>query len=413
MPCYIYTAKDSNGRAISNTADAASEDSLVDKLQREGYFVLSVQPAEVKVRSTSKKKIATDQVKFTHAGIKLDDILVFARQLATMLGSGVTLLRSLDVILSQVESRELARVLTKVRDDIEQGRSLSQSLAKHPKVFNQFWVSLVEVGEASGTMPLVLEKLAFYMEQQAAFRSAIISSLVYPGILFFVCMGAVAFFALYVAPRFEKIFVTMKLKLPLITQMLLAYFKFVKMNIVPVIGGIVVFIFLLKKYIRTYQGGLQFEKVLFSLPIFGNVVKLIIVERFASQMSILVDSGVPILYALEITERLVENRTCALVVADIREAVRQGRLLAEPMQQSGFFPPMAVQMIKVGEETGELSKMLKHVSDFYQKNVEAFMKRFGTMIEPVMLVVMGGVIGTIVIAMFLPILDLSTGGGGG
>jgi type IV pilus assembly protein PilC len=142
------------------------------------------------------------------------------------------------------------------------------------------------------------------------------------------------------------------------------------------------------------------------MPVFGSVVKLIVVERFAAQMSILIDSGVPILYALEITEKLVENRTCGLVVNDIRESVREGRLLADPMEKSGFFPPMAVQMIKVGEETGELSKMLKHVSKFYQSNVEAFMKRFGTMIEPFMLLFMGGVIGTIVLAMFLPMFSM-------
>ena len=166
----------------------------------------------------------------------------------------------------------------------------------------------------------------------------------------------------------------------------------------------------LKSLIKTPNGKIIFEKFLFSLPVFGNVIKLIVVERFASQMSILVDSGVPILFALEITEKLVGNKTCGLVVADIREAVREGKLLAEPMQQSHFFPPMAVQMIKVGEETGELGKMLKHVSEFYQKNVESFMKRFGTLIEPVMLVLMGSVIGIIVIAMFLPMFSLSTGG---
>ena len=412
MPQFFYTVKDLNGKTITNTTDAVNEDALVDKLQKEGYFVLSVQSAEAKVKKSSSVKSTAAQHAFTHTAITIDDILVLARQLATMLGSGVTLLRSLDVILSQVESRSLADVLSKVKGDVEQGRSLSHALAKHPKVFGQFWVSLIEVGEASGTMPTVLEKLAFYIEQQAAFRSAIISALVYPGILFFVCVGAVAFFALYVGPKFETIFISMKVEMPLITKVLLAVFKFIKEKILLIIGGSIAFVFFLRQYTKTYQGGLQAEKFMLSLPVFGNVIKLIIVERFSSQLAILTESGVPILYALEITEKLVENKTCALVVAKIRESVREGRLLAEPMLASGFFPPMAVQMIKVGEETGELGKMLKHVSEFYQRNVEAFMKRFGTLIEPAMLIIMGGVIGTIVIAMFLPLFSLSSGGAG-
>jgi type IV pilus assembly protein PilC len=308
--------------------------------------------------------------------------------------------------LSQVESKTLHQVLVQVRNDVEQGRSLSSSLEKHPKQFSQFWVSLVEVGEASGTMPQVLEKLAVFMEQQAAFKSIIISAIIYPCILLFVCMGAIAFFAFFVGPKFEAIYTSMGKQLPAFTKLLLAFFKFIKQKILLIIAGCFGAGFLFKQYIRTAVGQMQFEKFIFGLPGFGVIFKKIVVERFASQMSILIDSGVPILYALEISEKLVENRTCGLIISDIRDSVREGKMLAEPMELSGFFPPMAVQMIKVGEETGELSKMLKHISNFFQREVEAFMKRFGTMIEPLMLLVMGGVIGTIVLAMFLPMFSL-------
>jgi type IV pilus assembly protein PilC len=316
-------------------------------------------------------------------------------------------MRSLAVITEQIESKELHTVLSEVRKDVEQGKTLSNSLAKYPKIFSQFWVSLVEVGEASGTMPMVLNKLTVYSEQEAAFRSTVTSALVYPGVLFFVCMGAIAFFALFVSPRFESIFDSMHVELPAITKTLLFVFKFVKAQILLIIGVMIGLFFMFKSYIKTDQGRLLFEKTMFNMPVFGKIYKLIIVERFASQMSILVDSGVPILYALEITGKLVENKTCALIVANIRESVREGKLLADPMQESDFFPSMAVQMIKVGEETGELGQMLKHVSNFYQRNVEAFMKRLGTLIEPVMLVFMGGVIGVIVLAMFLPLFNLT------
>jgi type IV pilus assembly protein PilC len=407
MPMFSYTAKDASGKAKTAVVEALHEQALVEKLQGDGYFVLSVKPASPKLVAAKSKASASEG--FTHNKVKIEDMLVFARQLATMLEAGVTLLRSLDVISAQVASKVFSGVLKQVRDDVEQGKSLSSSLAKHPKVFSQFWVSLVEVGEASGTMPMVLNKLTFYTEQRAAFRSTIVSALVYPGVLFVISMGAVAFFALFVGPKFEAIFKDMGTKLPALTMAVLGTFNFIKHQFLWIVASIAAFIFFVRQYIKTDTGRLAFENMMFNLPVAGGIYKLIIVERFASQMAILMDSGVPILYALEISEKLVSNKTCALIIVQIRESVREGKLLAEPMAESGFFPSMAVQMIKVGEETGELDKMLKHVSTFYQNNVEAFMKRFGTLVEPVMLVFMGALIGTIVIAMFLPLFNLSGG----
>lgn len=407
MPQYQYLAKNMSGQTISEVEEASSEQAIIDKVQAKGFFVISLSQVSVEaLKKETKAKPKAKKEAFTHNSVKMDDILIFARQLATMLEAGITLLRSLDVIIQQVESKTLHAVLVQVRNDVEEGRSLSSSLEKHPKVFSQFWVSLVEVGEASGTMPKVLEKLAVFIEQQAAFRSIIISAIIYPCVLMFVCIGAIAFFAFFVGPKFEAIYISMGKQLPPFTKLLLAVFKFIKEKILLIIIAIVGAVFTFKQYIKTAVGQMQFEKLIYRLPTFGIVTKKIVVERFASQMAILIDSGVPILYALEISEKLVENRTCGLIIADIRESVREGKMLAEPMEASGFFPPMAVQMIKVGEETGELSKMLKHISGFFQREVEAFMKRFGTLVEPFMLIFMGGVIGTIVLAMFLPMFSL-------
>jgi len=300
--------------------------------------------------------------------------------------------------------------INQIHDDIEQGSSLSASLAKHPKVFNQFWVSLAEVGEASGTMPLVLNKLAAHVEQEAAFRSAIISAMIYPAILCVVCFGAVIFFALVVAPKFQDIFKAMHTPLPLMTQCLLAVFDFIRHNLFYLIGGVIAAVMGIRFYIATPAGNLQFEKLIFALPVFGDITKLIVVERFTAQMAILIESGVPILYSLEITEKMVDNRTCGAVIATVRDRVSEGSAMADVMAAEPFFPVMAVQMIRVGEETGELGKMLKHVAKFYQENVEAFMKRFGTIIEPVMLVFMAVMIGVIVVSIFLPLFKLGQGG---
>ncbi len=408
MPMFAYVVKDANGKTKKDLAESLNEQSLIERLQNEGYFIVSIGSAISKPTVKANKNVKPVR-KFTHNTVKIEDLLVFARQLATMLDSGITLMRSLVVIADQIESKRLYDIVVELRGNVEQGKTLSSSLSKYPKTFSQFWVSLVEVGEASGTMPMVLEKLTLYTEQQAVFRSTIVSALVYPGVLFFICMGAIAFFALFVAPRFESIFTSMKVDLPVMTKVMLFVFKFVQKNIMLILGSMFGFFFFMKQYLRTHQGKLVFESFMFNMPVVGKVYKLIIVERFAAQMSILVDSGVPILYALEITEKLVENITCSVVVAEIREAVREGKLLADPMQESGFFPSMAVQMIKVGEETGQLGKMLKHVAEFYERNVSEFMKRIGTLIEPVMLVFMGGIIGTIVLAMFLPLFSLTGG----
>ena len=413
MAKFSYTVKDKLGKTYKNVVDMANKEVLVEKLHKEGYFIVAI--TEMVVAPIKKKQHGgatfIQRRTFSHKSVKLEDLLSFSRQLATMLEAGVPLIRSLSVIEMQIGSELLFKVVQKVRQDIEQGTSLSVALAKHPKIFNQFWVSLLEVGEASGTIPNILHKLSFYLEQQAAFRSAIISGVIYPAILFVVAGGAIAFFALFVGPRFEEIFTSMNAELPWITTQLLMIFKFVRNHFLWLLAGVTVAIVLFRNYIQTYYGKMAFEKFLFGLPTIGPVVQQIILERFASQMAILIDSGVPILYALDITERLVDNNTCALVVNQIKEAVKQGELLVAPMERSGFFPWMCIQMIMVGEETGELSKMLKHVAAYYQDSVETFMKRFATIIEPFMLVFMGGVIGVIIIAMFLPMFNIAQLGG--
>ena len=416
MPNYFYTVKDNAGKTKTALIQASSEDALVEKLQSEGYFVVNIRLAmekstlkDDKGKPASKDDKNKTDFKFHHDKFKTEDLLVFSRQLATMLEAGVTVLRSLDVIMSQIQSREMFVAVTKIHDDIEQGSSLSVALAKHPRIFNQFWVSLAEVGEASGTMSLVLNKLAQHVEQEVAFQSAIVSAMVYPLILFVVCIGAVLFFALVVGPRFEDIFNSMHVQLPLMTRCLLGFFDFIKHYFLFIFGGIFGLILILKGYFSTPMGELQYEKIIYKIPVIGDITKLIVIERFAAQMAILTESGVPILYALEITEKLVNNKTCGLVVAQVREGVSEGKGMAAPLMESGFFPMMAVQMIKVGEETGELGKMLKHVAEFYQANVEAFMKRFGTLIEPFMLVFMAAMIGTIVISIFLPLFKLGQG----
>jgi len=409
---FSYIVKNRDGKTIKNVVDATSKKALIENLQMQGFFISEIKEIITSKPSPVEQEQKPQLKKFAHKQTKSKDLLVFSRQLSTMLESGVSLVRSLDVILSQIESKELHDSILKVRYDIEQGASLSQALAKHPKSFDIFWVSLMEVGEASGTIPTVLKRLEFYSEQQLAFKSKIISGIIYPAILFVILVAAILVFALFIGPRFEAIFKSMNADLPAVTAALLSTFKFIKKNFFLMTGMIMALVFTFKQYIKTYRGRLMWEKFLFHMPLIGPVYKNIIVERFTSQMTILIDAGVPILFALDISERLVNNSTCGIIINDIKEGVRNGELLVSPMERSGFFPAMAIQMIMVGEETGELSKMLNHVADFYLNDVEKFMERFGTIIEPFMLVLMAIVIGFILVAMFLPMFNIAQLGGG-
>jgi type IV pilus assembly protein PilC len=411
MPKFFITSKNAAGKTQTSVQDAADKNAAIAVVQAQGFFVVAVESLDNVQQSADPESAPVRVRKFGHNKTKLEDIVVFARQLATMLEAGVPLLRSLAVIVDQVDSRELSEALQKIQQDVESGQPFSKTLGNHPKVFSPFWVSLIEVGEASGTMPRVLKKLTEYMEEAAKFQSQLGSAMIYPYVLMGIGGAAVLCFALFIGPIFEKIFLDLHTTLPGITVAMLALFKFIQTKFLFIVAAIVGAKYAFGAYTRTPAGRWQWEMFLFNVPTLGRIVRLIVVEKFTSQMSILIESGVPILYALEISERLVDNMVAAAVIKDVREAVAEGKILADCMEKSGFFPSMAVQMIRVGEETGELSKMMGHVAAFYKLQVEEFMKNISTLIEPVMLVAMGGVIGTIVVAMFMPLLSLSTGGG--
>jgi len=403
MPYFRYIVRDKDGKKKVSIEEARDKESLIERLQAQDLFVIKVVPE----LGSKPRRVSGKQV-FKRGRIKLEDLVLFARQLATMLNAGVPLLKSLEVISSQVESQKFAKILEKVKNDLEKGSSLSQSLARHPKVFNQFWVSLAEVGEASGTLPVVLERLAFYLEQKADFDRTVLSAMLYPLILLCLCVVALTVFSLLIIPKFTSIFSGYSMKLPALTAAILGGFGFIRTKFIFIVVGLFIFVTFLKRYISTPVGRRQWEAFLLKLPILGNFFRDLFIERFTSHMSILVESGVPLLYALEISERMIDNLTVAAIINKIKENVRQGKVVAEPMQQTAFFPPMVIQMVTIGEETGELGNMLKRIAAFYQSIIETFLKRFGIIFEPIMLIFMGGVIGTIVISMFLPIFNIIT-----
>jgi len=394
--------------------DAASPDELINRLQARNLIVLNVILDSGKGAS-SDLKLGNQKHKghFQHNRITNQDLVILCRQLATMLGAAVPILKSLDTIAKQIPSHKLREIISDLIKRMEGGSTFHEALAKHPKVFSELWVNLVETGEASGNLATVLERLASYLERNAAFQKKIISALIYPLILLGASIGALLFMTIKIIPTFAELFKGFDMTMPFFTRVLIDISVFVRKYGVLALGVTIVgFLFILRPYLKTREGRRSLEKLEFSLPVFGEFYRAVVVERFATTMSTLIESGVPILYALEISEHSVGNLIMADIIRKIKEEVREGHTLNRSLGESGFFEPMVIQMLAVGEEVGDLTQMLKRVTVFYQDYVETFLTRLTSMFEPFMLLIMGGVIGAMVVGMFLPIFQIATISGG-
>ncbi|MDD4909984.1 MAG: type II secretion system F family protein [Candidatus Omnitrophica bacterium] len=409
MAQFNYEARDKSGNKVKGRQEASNKDDLVAMLQAKGYVVSSIAEEAQGAPSAGAglSKIPARSKGRKHSRINSADLVLFARQLATLLNAGVSILKSLEIITRQTESRGLEAVVARVISDMEGGLSLHESLGKHKRVFSELWVNLIETGEASGNLGAVLERLAGYLEQKASLKSKIISAMIYPAILFVTACGAIAIFMLKIIPTFAEIFSGFNMELPALTKMLMDMTELMKKGLFP--AAIVAFalLFILRQYINTPVGRRKFDIFMLRVPIVGNVVKIIALERFASTMSTLVQSGVPILYSLEITERSIGNKVLEETLRVVKESVRGGKSLSGPLEASGLFPPMVVQMVAVGEEIGELPQMFKRISDYYAEVIETLITRLTAAFEPIMLIFMAFIIGTMVVAMFLPIFQIT------
>ncbi len=412
MKKFVFTARDQQGKLTSGTEEAENADVVVNRLQLRGLLVTNIK-IEAEAKSVVKPhSTLVRKAKFNHYGIKEDDLIMFGRQLATAIGSGVPLLKSMDVIAQQVSSKKFYGVVNNIKLDVESGFSFRDALAKNQKVFSNLWISMVETGEASGNLPLVLDKLAYYLESRAAFKRKIVSALVYPVILFAVASLAVIFFLVFIVPRFTEIFKSFNVELPKATKILVFLSRMLKQNFLFILLGIGAIITLIKQALKTKEGKKFFDDFILRVPLVGEFLRLREIEKFCSSMTTLLEAGVPILYALEIVERSSDNYTAKGVFRMVKQSVREGKPLIIPMEESGFFPPMVTQMVNIGEEIGELDRMFKKIASFYSEILETQVTRFSSMFEPIMILVMGLVVGGMVISMFLPIFQIANVGGG-
>lgn len=408
MERFFYTVRDKTNKRITGYEEANSEEELIARLQAKELIVVSVLPElKEEIKGISPLTAQEPGLALRHYRVTSEDLVLFCRQLSLLLSAGVTILRSFDILSRQVSSRRLYNVIKDLRKNMEHGLSLHEAMAKHPKVFSDLWVNLVESGEAGGNLSVVLTRLANYLERNAVFRKKVISALIYPCLLLFAGTGALLFLTIKIIPTFAELFKGFNIELPFLTQVLITISTFLRKSFLFIVITSIVGFFMLKKYVSTREGRLLYERFKFKLPIFGEFFKAVVIERFSSNMSTLLESGVPILYSLEITERSVANMIVADIIRQAKEDVRAGKSLSQPLDRSGFFEPMLVQMIGIGEEIGELSQMFKRINTFYQEYVETFLSRFTSLFEPVMLVFMGLVIGAMVIGMFLPIFQIA------
>jgi len=403
MPEFEYVVKDQQGKNLSGRKEAGNASDMVAALRQQGYLIIRVSEVKPKLGLLSKRAPRGKRA----GGIKSDDMVVFSRQLATMVDAGVPVVQALTILEEQVESLSLQRVITAVRGDVESGKSLSEAMQKHRKVFSQLFVSMVQAGESSGTLDEILDRLASYIEKTAALAKKVQSALVYPAVVS-VMAGLITFGMLtWVIPQFSGIFTSLNADLPMPTRVLIALSNWLRGNLLLVIGSVIALIVGFFRVIKTKRGRAIFDAAKLKLPAFGPLFVKIAVSKFTRTLSTLVRSGVPILQALEIVGRTADNVQVERIVGKVRESIKEGESISGPLERYKLFPPMVVRMIAIGEETGELDKMLGKISDFYDVQVDNAVTGLTSLIEPLVIGFLGIVIGGIVIALFLPILTLT------
>ncbi len=404
MPVFEYKGVTAQGKKVSGVQDGESLKVVKTKLKKDGVVVLEIH------EGSAARAARRGTVSFAFGNrVKLGDLANATRQLSTLLSSGLPLMDALSVLVEQEESAGLKAAMSSVRDSVREGASLADALKSNPKAFSQLYINMVSAGEASGTLEVTLDRLADFLDEQVRFRGRLSAALAYPAFMTIIGVAMLFFIFSFVMPRIVGMFEDMKQQLPFITLMLLGTVRFLSAfwwAIALAIGGAVYY---LRRYLRTQAGREAFDARVLRLPVFGTLIRMIAVSRFTRTLGTLLQSGVPTLTALDIVKSVVGNTVLANAIQMARENVREGEPIADPLRRSGLFPPVVVQMVAVGEKSGELEKMLLKISDSFDRTVDTRITGLMALLEPVIILVMGLVIGFIVIAIMLPMLQMSTG----
>jgi type IV pilus assembly protein PilC len=395
MPAFVWKGKTREGKAVSGERVAENKEAVMALLRREQILVASVKE--------KGKEIALPKL---GGGVPSKDLAIFVRQFSVMIDAGLPLVQCLEILGAQQENKNFARILTTTRMDVEGGASLADAMRKHPKAFDDLFTNMIAAGEAGGILDTILKRLATYIEKAVKLKAQVKGAMVYPVAVLCIAGLVIAVILWKVIPTFASMFAGLNAELPLPTRIVIAMSNWFVRLLPFLIIGIILGVVLFRRYYATYGGRRVVDRIVLKLPILGIIMQKISVARFCRTLSTLISSGVPILDGLEITARTAGNAIIEDAIMAVRKAVESGLTVAQPLKESGVFPPMVVQMIGVGEQTGALDNMLSKIADFYEEEVDQAVANLLTLMEPVMILFLGITVGGIVISMYLPLFDL-------
>ena len=423
MPRYTYVALDSRGQESTGLVDASSTNEAIGQLRQAGYFPTNVcaegttvghgkaPRRAAKTPGAERAPRSKNIVLFQRKSVKPKTLMVFTRQLATLIDAGLPLLRGLNVLANQERDSVLKSTINKVADSVQGGSTFSEGLAQHPRLFNDLYVNMVKAGELGGVLELVLTRLAEFQEKAQKVKNKVVSAMVYPIIVLLLAVAIMTFLLIFIVPRFETIFHDMlgDKPLPMITLFVIGISDFMQEHWAVLLGVMVGMFAACKVAARTRAGRSVIDRAKLRAPLFGDLIRKTSISRFSRTLGTLVTSGVPILQALNITRETAGNTVIARAISQVHDSVKEGESIVQPLEASGAFPSMVISMIDVGEETGQLPEMLVKIAEVYDDEVDNSVAALTSLLEPIMIVVLALIVGTIVIALFMPLVSIISG----
>jgi type IV pilus assembly protein PilC len=398
MPVYQWTGTNRAGKKVKGEIEAPDADLVSQSLRRQ-----RIEP--IKVRE--KPKDIFENIAFLKPGVKEKDIVLFTRQFATMIDAGLPLVQCLEILGNQTDNRTFKQILKQIKGDVESGSTFADALKKHPKTFDDLFVNLIAAGEVGGILDTILNRLSAYIEKAMKLKKKVKGAMVYPVVVLVIAVAVVSVLLLFVIPIFQQMFEDMGSELPGPTQFVVGMSEWLKSYIIVLVLAIVVFIIAFNRFYATRRGRVIVDDLMLKVPVLGDLIRKVAVARFTRTLGTMIQSGVPLLDGLDIVAKTAGNKTVEAAIFKTRASIAEGRTIAEPLGESGVFPSMVVQMISVGESTGALDAMLAKIADFYDDEVDAAVEALTALIEPFLMVFLGGTIGGLVIAMYLPIFKLA------
>jgi type IV pilus assembly protein PilC len=399
MPVYLWQAETRKGEKKKGEIESANEAALRGILRRQGLTSITIKP---------KPKDLEDYLPFLKKKVKEKEVVIFCRIFSTMINAGLPLIQCLELLAQQEQNKTFAKVIRSIKEDIEGGSTLSDALKKHPQIYDELFVNLVSAGESGGILDVILQRLSNYMEKAMKLKSKVKGAMTYPASVLVISIAVVALLLVKVIPVFQKMFEGFGSQLPGPTQFLINVSQVAQKYFLVAIVGIVIAIFAFRRFYKTEKGTLLIDDLILRAPVFGPLLKKVAVARFSRTMSTMMASGVPILEGLAIVSKTAGNKIIENALMRVRKSISEGKTIAEPLMETGIFPPMVVQMIAVGEATGALDTMLGKIADFYDDEVDAAVDAMTALLEPFMMVFLGGVVGGMIIAMYLPIFKMAS-----